>query len=124
MTKASRKYYKDIKVLIPIRGSYERNLLRNTKLRIIKLDSSYDAITYEYLVETLGNPSELINDYYTNVDITYLTKRLRISKTIRTCVYILFIFIMLTLAANIGTRLWLYGQSNNSVITNNTTVYY
>ena len=58
-----------------------------------------------------------MNDYYTNVDITYLTKRLRISKTIRTCVYILFIFIMLTLAANIGTRLWLYGQSNNSVIT-------
>ena len=124
MTKASRKYYKDIKVLIPIRGSYERNLLRNTKLRIIELDSSYDAITYEYLVETLGNPSELINDYYTNVDITYLTKRLRISKTIRTCVYILFIFIMLTLAANIGTRLWLYGQSNNSVITNNSTVHY
>ena len=124
MTKASRKYYKDIKVLIPIRGSYERNLLRNTKLRIIELDSSYDAVTYEYLVETLGNPSELINDYYTNVDITYLTKRLRISKTIRICVYILFIFIMLTLAANICTRLWLYDKSNYSTITNTTTVYY
>ena len=107
MTKASRKYYKDIKVLIPIRGSYERNLLRNTKLRIIELDSSYDAITYEYLVETLGNPSELINDYYTNVDITYLTKRLRISKTIRTCVYILFIFILLSKSSLLSITLLL-----------------
>lgn len=111
-------------MLIPIKGSYERNLLRNTKLRIIELDSSCDAITYEYLVETLGNPSELINDYYTNVDITYLTKRLRISKTIRICVYILFIFIMLTLAANICTRLWLYAESNYSTITNTITTYY
>ena len=124
MTKASRKYYKDIKVLFPIRRSYERHLLRNIKLRIIELDSSSESVTYERLVETLGNPSELINDYYANVDIACLTKRLHIAKTIRICVYILFVFIMLTLAANIGTRLWLYGQSDYSTITNTLTTFY
>lgn len=91
MTKASKRYYSDIKTLIPSKGKYERDLLKNIKSRIIELEDSHENITYSSLEEILGSPTELLNDYYTNVDTEYLLKRLHTTKIVRGVVFIILI---------------------------------
>ena len=95
MTKDAKRYYSDIKTLIPSKGKYERDLLKKTKARIIELDSTHENITYTTLEEILGSPTDLINEYYANVDTTYLLKRLRTTNVIRRIIYIILILAVL-----------------------------
>ena len=46
MNKESRRYYGDIKSLIPSRGKYEKDLLKNYKQQIQELNISNSNITY------------------------------------------------------------------------------
>lgn len=124
MKSASRKYYKDIKVLIPIRRKYERRLLEQIKQRVMELESSCDNITYDCLVEAIGAPADIINNYYANVDLTHLIRRMRIARTVRICAYILLFLVTLALAVNICTNVWLYIQTNNGIITDATKLFY
>lgn len=94
MNRAARKYYNNLKSVIPSRGRYERKLLKNHKEQILILNNNNPDITYDELQQHLGNPREFILEYYENVNTEYLIKRLRTTKLIRRCVFGGFALIM------------------------------
>ena len=85
MNKESRRYYGDIKSLIPSRGMYEKELLKNYKQQIQELNISNSNITYNELQDIIGHPKDIVSSYYEYVDTDYLIKRLRASRNIRLC---------------------------------------
>ena len=85
MNKESRRYYGDIKSLIPSRGKYEKELLKNYKQQIQELNISNSNITYNELQDIIGHPKDIVSSYYEYVDTDYLIKRLRASRNIRLC---------------------------------------
>ena len=116
MTKEARKYYLDIKTLIPSKGKYERDLLKNTKSRIIELEETHENITYNTLEEILGSPVDLINEYYANVDTAYLLKRLHLTKIIRRITYIILILAVLAFAMTTCTFMKLINDAEELYI--------
>ena len=87
MTKNAKRYYKEIKALIPSKSNYEITLLDSIKMRILEIDDSTDNVTYDDLCDLLGSPRLIIANYFENVDVDCLLKRLHITKTMRICAY-------------------------------------
>ena len=116
MTKDAKRYYSDIKTLIPSKGKYERDLLKKTKARIIELDSTHENITYTTLEEILGSPTDLINEYYANVDTTYLLKRLRTTNVIRRIIYIILILAVSAFVIKTGLNIISYIEAKDAYI--------
>lgn len=97
MNQYSKKYYKQIQSLIPCRGKYERQLLKTYKNRILELNTNNPNISYNDLQKELGTPIEIIDEYYTNVDILYLIKKIQIMKWIKIAILIILLAIIIAL---------------------------
>lgn len=83
MNKHSKKYYRQIQVIIPCRGKYEWKLLKNYKNRIIELNEMNPNISYDELQKELGTPIEIVDEYYENADTLYLLKKMQLLKWIK-----------------------------------------
>ena len=116
MNKDAKRYYSDIKTLIPSKGKYERDLLKKTKARIIEFDNTNENITYTTLEEILGSPTDLINEYYANVDTTYLLKRLRTTNVIRRIIYIILILAVSAFVIKTGLNIISYIEAKDAYI--------
>ena len=97
MNQYSKKYYKQIQALIPCRGKYEWQLLKTYKNRIIELNTNKPNISYDDLQKELGTPIEIIDEYYTNVDILHLIKKIQIMKWIKIAIVIILLAIIIAL---------------------------
>ena len=97
MNKPCRKFYKELRTLTPSRGRYERKMLRTYKMRLQNLSSQDDCATYDKLVGELGNPRDIVDDYYANIDPVYLIKKMNIVRTVRRFLcYVLVLFTVST----------------------------
>lgn len=97
MNKNARKYYRNIKAIIPSKGKYERQLLNKHKEQIILLCENNPSISYSEIEQQLGNPQDFIYNYYNDIDIDYLLKRLRTTRLIRNCTYTFFALLLTVL---------------------------
>ena len=97
MNKPCRKFYKELRTLTPSRGCYERKMLRTYKMRLQNLSSQDDRVMYDELVGELGNPRDIVDDYYANIDPVYLIKKMNIVRTVRRFLcYVLVLFTVST----------------------------
>lgn len=85
--KSGKRYYTELNTLIPSHGNYEKRLLKSYKERINDITENNPDTTYDTLCNILGKPSDIIIDYYSNIDIDYLIKRLQLANRIRKCIY-------------------------------------
>lgn len=108
INKDSRKYYKEIRTIIPSRGNYEKRLLKIYEEKISELNENKPDISYEELQKRMGDPTEIINDYYDGVDTTYLIKRLRTTKLIRTGLLTVLITILISVIISLGVYINMY----------------
>lgn len=95
MNKASKRYYGDIRTLLPARGKYEKRFLERIKERITEINDTSPDIDYDSLADILGTPTELITEYYSDIDTDYLIKRLRTSGVIKKVVLCVFVLIFI-----------------------------
>lgn len=77
MNKASKKYYKNLKLFLPIHGELEKKLFQDIYIRLSELDNDNSNITYEELCIKLGSPQEIVADYFGTIDAKYLSQKLR-----------------------------------------------
>ncbi|MCI8337525.1 MAG: hypothetical protein HFH62_02420 [Lachnospiraceae bacterium] len=108
INKDSRKYYKEIRTIIPSRGKYEKRLLKTYEEKISELNENKPEISYEELHNRMGDPTEIINDYYDGVDTAYLIKRLRTTKCIRTGLLTLLIAVLIVAVIYLGVNYKIY----------------
>ncbi len=108
INKDSRRYYKEIRTIIPSRGKYEKRLLKIYEEKISEFNMNKPDISYEELQKRMGNPSEIINDYYDGVDTAYLIKRLRTTKLIRTSILTVLIIVLIGVIISLGIHINMY----------------
>lgn len=115
MNKFSKKYYREIKMLFPSRGKYEQKLLRNYETRIIELNEEKPDITYQEICGHIGKPTDIINEYYSNVDTEYLITRLKTTRYIRRGIVTLVILALLSFAVTMGIKIKLYNDIHDII---------
>lgn len=108
INKDSRRYYKEIRTIIPSRGKYEKRLLNIYEEKISELNEYKPDISYEELQKRMGNPTEIINDYYDGVDTAYLIKRLRTTKFIRIGLFTMLITVLIGVIISLGININMY----------------
>lgn len=82
MNKDVKKYLKDVKLLFPIFSKFERMYYQQLKDNLLKKFNNSHA-TYDDIVEEIGEPFELVQAYYEEVDTQQLIKKLKKQKWIR-----------------------------------------
>jgi hypothetical protein len=117
MNKASKKYYKNLKIFLPIHGKIEKQLFNNIFLRLSELNNTNPNITYEEICIELGSPQEIVAEYFYNTDTTYLSQMLRYSHYLRNT-FIGFIIILLILS---GIRIHYLNQAYETINETNVT---
>ena len=98
MNKASKKYYKNLKIFLPIHGKIEKQLFNNIFLRLSELNNTNPDITYEEICIELGSPQEIVAEYFYNTDTTYLSQMLRYSHSYEMLLLDLLLFFSFCLA--------------------------
>lgn len=121
INKDSRKYYKEIRTIIPSRGNYEKRLLKIYEEKISELNENKPDISYEELQKRMGNPTEIINDYYDGVDTAYLIKRLRTTKFIRTSLLSVLITVLIGVIISLGINIHMYRNLVDAIPTHTET---
>ncbi len=117
MNNASKKYYKNIKLFLPIHGKLEKQLFKDIYIRLSELDNDDPDISYEELCTKLGSPQEIAADYLSNADSVYLSKRLRYSHYLRNAI-IGFIIMLLVLS---GIRIHYLNKAYKTIENTNIT---
>lgn len=86
MNKAAKKYYRNLKLLMPIHGKHEKQLLNDIRLRLFELSETSSHLTYEQICKEMGNPQEFVAEYFSNSDSEYIIRKLRVSRYIRSLI--------------------------------------
>lgn len=116
MTKEAKRYYKEVKTLIPSKGKYEKSLLSGIGMRILELEGSPDDLTYDDFCNIIGTPQDVIFNYYETVDINYLIDRLRTTKIVRMCAYIALVVIIMCSTIFVGFSHTAYDKSTSEIV--------
>jgi len=117
MNKHSKKYFKDIKAIIPSRGKQEKRLIIDYKKRIIELNEIQPDITYDELQQNLGAPVDIVTEYYEGADTEYIMRQIRTTKTIRFCIYCILVLTLLGFLISAGANIKLYHEIHDRIIT-------
>lgn len=98
LTKGCSTYYKKLKLLIPVKGKYEKQFFNSIFENLESIGSEQPDISYDELCDRLGTPKDLIIEYYENADSEYIIHKLRFSSIIR-YVFITILLIAITIAS-------------------------
>lgn len=82
MNKDVKKYLKNVKLLFPVFSKSERMYYQQLKDTLLK-NYNNSAISYNDIVEKIGEPYELVQAYYEEVNTQQLMKKLKIQSWIR-----------------------------------------
>ncbi|MFG6329885.1 MAG: hypothetical protein K1W06_10530 [Lachnospiraceae bacterium] len=122
MNKNCKKYYRDIKSVIPSGGQQERRLIKDYKIRITELNEMKPDITYDELQQNFGTPIDIVTEYYEGADTGYIMQKIHITRIMRFCIYFILIFTLagFTISASINIRL--YQEIHQGIVTHEKTI--
>lgn len=89
MHKETDRYIKDIKLFFPIFGKQEKEYLAVLKEKITEYEGEHPEVTYSALEEEFGSPSDIIAEYYREVDEDRLFKRMKIRGMLKAVVAVI-----------------------------------
>lgn len=99
MNKISKQYIKNVKAFFPIIGKKERNYLKGLEMNIKDYCEEVAIASLDELYEKFGTPTEVVNAYYSNIDIEYIIKQISKKKTLRTLVIAIVLLAFTTVSA-------------------------
>lgn len=91
MNKISKEYISEVKTLFPIMGKSEKKYISNLKTTVEDYCGNVDITSKETLYENFGTPNDVVNSYYSTVDINYIIKKIKSAKYIKICFTIILI---------------------------------
>ena len=122
MNKNSKKYYRDIKSVIPSVGKQEKRLIKDYKLRIMELNEINPGITYDELLQNLGSPVNVITEYYEGADTGYIMKKIRTTKIIHFCLYCILFLTLTGFTISVSINIRLYQEIHQGIVTHEKTI--
>ncbi len=122
MNKYSKKYYRDIKAVIPSGGNQENRLIQNYKIRIMELNELKSDISYDELQQNLGTPANIATEYYEGADTEYIIKKIRTTRIIRFCIYCILFLALTGFTVSVGINIKLYQEIHQGIVTHERTI--
>ncbi len=122
MNKYSKKYYRDIKAVIPSGGNQESRLIQDYKIRIMELNELKPDISYDELQQSLGTPTNIATEYYEGADTEYIIKKIRTVRIIRFCIYCILFLTLAGFTVSVGTNIKLYQEIHQGIVTDEKTI--
>ncbi len=104
MNKVCRRYISEVKALFPIMSKNERKYIAKLKENVESYCEETGITTKEELYENYGLPKEVVNDYYSTVDMDYLIGKIRTSKYVKILISV--IAIILIVLASVFCTFW------------------
>ena len=99
MDNISKQYIKNVKVFFPIVGKAEKKYLRNLKSNLEDYCEEKSVTSLEELYQGFGAPSEVVNTYYSSVDIDYILGQIKRTRIIRNSLVIFVVSVLVALSA-------------------------
>ena len=93
MNKLCKTYIRRVKALFPLMGKSERKYIKILKTNINDYLADMPNSTINDLYKEFGSPKDIINSYYSTIDIDNIIKRIRISKYVKMLIILLAICI-------------------------------
>ena len=93
MNKLCKIYIRRTKALFPLMGKSERKYIKILKTNINDYLADMPNSTINDLYKEFGSPKDIINSYYSTIDIDNIIKRIRISKYVKMLIILLAICI-------------------------------
>ncbi|MGF6375154.1 hypothetical protein M2140_000188 [Clostridiales Family XIII bacterium PM5-7] len=81
--KLLKDYYRQIKMMLPVKTAYERRFLRHLKSQIQELIHATPNWEYYDVVRQFGMPKDVVAGYYASIPTKQLDKELRGSRIIK-----------------------------------------
>lgn len=120
MNRIAKKYYNDLKLMMPTRSKQEKRLLQDVKLRLEELNETSSELTYEMICCELGEPKQFVAEYFSNVDSEYIIKNLKISYYVRCLIICIIAAIVITTSIRSFYLHRLYLEVQDSIVTEKT----
>ena len=78
-----RQYISDVKSLFPIVGKEERIFLAKLKKTIENYCDEEEFTSITELYDSFGQPNEIVNSYYSDVDTQYVIRKIKTAKAVK-----------------------------------------
>lgn len=92
--KELKQYFKEIKLLLPIYSSAERNFLKSLRVSVEEYIDQNPECTIEDIYENFDEPEEAVYNYISALDQTDLCKRVNLRRIIRNVLIIALIAVV------------------------------
>lgn len=83
MNKLNQRYLKEVKSFFPIMGKPERRYLKKLSGQINDYCIEKEVSSIDELYQDFGQPSEISNTYFSNIDINEFVKRIQLAKWLK-----------------------------------------
>ena len=94
MNKLCKEYIKEVKAMFPVKGKKERKYIKQLSKDIEDYCEESNATTKEELYENYGNPVDVVVEYFSATGVSYVIKRLKISKYFKSLIAVLIAVIL------------------------------
>ena len=119
------KYFKQIKVLFPAYGSYEKRFFEDFKASVTEYTLLHSDYTLQEIEENFGDPKSIISTYLSSVDSSYMYKQIKRTKLVRRGVICSVIIILMACLVYLAFDYSDYKKSTNAIIhKEKSTIYY
>ena len=89
MNKLCKTYIRRVKTLFPLMGKSERKYIKILKTNINDYLVDTPNSNINDLYKEFGSPKDIMNSYYSTIDIDNVIKKIRISKYVKTLIILL-----------------------------------
>lgn len=84
MNNLCKQYIRNAKALFPVMGKEERKYFKSLELNLQDYCEETSWSSLEELYKNFGTPAEIVNSYFTSVNMDYVLKQIRRTKVIKT----------------------------------------
>lgn len=99
MDKLVREFLDNSKVFFPIYGSKEKEYIKNLEYHLIDFCEENEISSIEEMYRKYGNPSEVAYSYFSNINLDYIIKKLKMTRIIKS--FLLFLTIISFVAVSV-----------------------
>lgn len=117
MNSSTKKYYKNIRLLLPAFGKNEKKLLNSITIRLKELDFIDSNVTYDEICKELGTPQEIVSEYIFSLETDKIIKNLSFIRYIRKFFIILVIILLLLSGIRIRYLNMAFEELKNDIVT-------
>lgn len=115
-------YFKQIKLLFPIYGKYEKRFLCDLKTTVSEYREEYPNDGIKEIQQRFGSPQDIVHNYLRSMDPSVLYRKLSLRRCLKRILVAAVILTIIAFCVYVGTIYKVYLDAQNQLVTKEVTV--